>query len=298
MTERRFTVAAVQSEPVWFDLEATTHKTLGLIREAAASGANLVAFPEVWLPGYPVFLWLGTDEWQGDYRETYIANSPKLGGPEHRLIAGAAAEHGIQVVLGVSELDEDGRIYMGQWIIDENGETVLTRRKLKPSSVEGSFFAPGEPVVDLKVIDTSIGTIGALNCSEHKRPLLRHVMYGLEEEIHVAAWPAFGLVPEVITMGAKVNIGATSFYAAEGGMFVLAPTQVIGAALAEHFSDTPERARKISVGGGATHIFGPDGQDVTPPLAHDTDGLLVAEIDLAQVRRPFDADPLSGMTIS
>ena len=127
--------------------------------------------------------------------------------------------------------------------------------------------------------------------------MLRHVMYGLGEEIHVAAWPAFGLVPEVVTMGAKVNMGATSFYAAEGGMFVVAPTQVIGEEFAQRYSDTPERAGKISVGGGATHIFGPDGQDVVEPLAHDHDGILVAEIDLSRVRRIFDADPLAALPL-
>jgi aliphatic nitrilase len=125
--------------------------------------------------------------------------------------------------------------------------------------------------------------------------MLRHIMFGLREEIHIAAWPAFGLVPEVVTMGAKVNMNATSAYAAEGGMFVLAPTQVIGAALQKEFSDTPERARKIGSGGGATHIFGPDGQDVVEPLGHDVDGLLIAQIDLSKVRRPFDPDPLAPL---
>lgn len=293
MTERIVTVAAVQSEPVWFDLAATTDKTVRMIAEAAERGADLVAFPEVWLPGYPVFLWLGDEQWQAEQRARYVENSARRGGPEHRRIAAAAAEHGIQVVLGLSERDDDGRIFMAQWIIDEKGESVLLRRKLKPSAAEGTFFSPGDPEIDLAVIGTSAGTIGALNCSEHKRPLLRHVMYGLAEEIHVAAWPAFGLVPEIVTMGSKVNMGATSFYAAEGGMFVLAPTQVIGAELQERYSDTPERARLISRGGGATHIFGPDGQDVVAPLDHDEDGMLVADIDLARVRRTFDPEPLA-----
>ncbi|MDQ0137718.1 putative amidohydrolase [Neorhizobium galegae] len=96
-------------------------------------------------------------------------------------------------------------------------------------------------------------------------------------------------------MGAKVNMEATSLYASEGGMFVLAPTQVIGAEIQKHFSDSEERATKISRGGGATHIFGPDGQDVVKPLDHDVDGLLVAQIDLAKIRRTFDPDPLTPL---
>ncbi|WP_244070035.1 carbon-nitrogen hydrolase family protein [Bradyrhizobium sp. Ce-3] len=286
-------MAAVQSEPVWFDLAATTEKTITLIAEAARKGARVIAFPEVWLPGYPVFLWLGDEQWQADYRRTYIKNSAEHGGPEHKRIAAAAREHGIMVVLGVSERDAEGRIFIAQWIIDESGKTILARRKLKPSNAEGTFYAAGDPNTNLIVVDTNVGTIGALNCSEHKRPLLRHIMLGLNEQIHVAAWPAFGLVPENIPMSAKVNMNATSGYAAEGGMFVLAPTQVIGAALQKEFSDTPERARMISSGGGATHIFGPDGQDVVAPLGHDEDGLLIATIDLSKVRRPFDPDPLS-----
>jgi len=295
MSERSITVAAVQSEPVWFDLAATTEKTITLIAEAARKGAQVIAFPEVWLPGYPVFLWLGDEQWQANYRRTYIANSAEYDGPEHKRIAAAAAEYSITVVLGVSERDVDGRIFIAQWIIDETGKTVLARRKLKPSSAEGTFYAPGDPKTNLIVVETNVGTIGALNCSEHKRPLLRHIMLGLNEQIHIAAWPAFGLVPEIVSMGAKVNMNATSGYAAEGGMFVLAPTQVIGAALQKQFSDTPERARMISSGGGATHIFGPDGQDVVEPLRHDEDGLLIAKIDLSKVRRPFDPDPLSSI---
>ncbi|WP_411906566.1 carbon-nitrogen hydrolase family protein [Rhizobium mayense] len=293
LSERIVKVAAVQSEPIWFDLAATTDKTVELVAEAAEKGAQIVAFPEVWLPGYPVFLWLGDEAWQAGYRSKYIENSAVFGGPEHERIASAAAKHGIQVVLGLSERDAGGRIYMAQWIIDETGKTVLARRKLKPSGAEGTFYSPGDPKTNLIVVETGLGTLGALNCSEHKRPMLRHVMFGLKEEIHVAAWPAFGLVPEVVTMSAKVNMNATSAYASEGGMFVLAPTQVIGADLHKAFSDTPERARKISYGGGATHIFNPEGQDVVEPLGHDVDGLLLAEIDLSRIRHPFDPDPLA-----
>ncbi len=297
MSERTITVAAVQSEPVWFDLAATTEKTIALIAEAAEKGAEIIAFPEVWLPGYPVFLWLGDEEWQAEYRRTYIENSAVYGGPEHERIAAAAAKHNIQVVLCLSERDAEGRIYMAQWIIDEKGKTVLARRKLKPSSAEGTFYSPGDPTTNLIVVDSGLATLGALNCSEHKRPMLRHVMFGLKEEIHIAAWPAFGLVPEVVPMSAKVNMNATSAYAAEGGMYVLAPTQVIGEALQAQFSDTPERARKISRGGGATHIFSPDGQDVVEPLAHDADGLLIATIDLSKIRNPFDPDPLAPIAV-
>lgn len=46
-------VGAVQSEPVWLDLNGSVDKTISLIEEAAAEGVNVLGFPEVWIPGYP-----------------------------------------------------------------------------------------------------------------------------------------------------------------------------------------------------------------------------------------------------
>lgn len=50
-------VAVTQAEPVWFDLPGAVTKTCALIQEAAANKAQLVAFPEVWIPGYPCWIW-------------------------------------------------------------------------------------------------------------------------------------------------------------------------------------------------------------------------------------------------
>jgi nitrilase len=50
-------VAVPQAEPAWLDLEAGVVKTIELIGEAAQNGAQLIAFSECWIPGYPGFLW-------------------------------------------------------------------------------------------------------------------------------------------------------------------------------------------------------------------------------------------------
>jgi nitrilase len=50
-------VAVVQAEPMWFDLESAVRKTIHYITEAANDGAKLVTFPEVWIPGYPNWIW-------------------------------------------------------------------------------------------------------------------------------------------------------------------------------------------------------------------------------------------------
>ena len=56
----RFKAAAVQASPVFLDAQATTQKACDLIREAASHGAKLVAFPEVFIPGYPYWNWIMT----------------------------------------------------------------------------------------------------------------------------------------------------------------------------------------------------------------------------------------------
>ncbi len=49
-------VAIAQSAPAYLDKRASLAKALDLIQQAAKRGAQLVAFGETWLPGYPVWL--------------------------------------------------------------------------------------------------------------------------------------------------------------------------------------------------------------------------------------------------
>jgi hypothetical protein len=57
MANQSVRVAVTQAEPAWLDLQGAVAKTCDLIHEAAANGAQLIAFPEVWIPGYPGWIW-------------------------------------------------------------------------------------------------------------------------------------------------------------------------------------------------------------------------------------------------
>ena len=49
-------IALVQAEPVMFDKSASLKKALQWIAEAAAQKPDLIVFPELFIPGYPVRL--------------------------------------------------------------------------------------------------------------------------------------------------------------------------------------------------------------------------------------------------
>lgn len=274
-------VAAVQAEPVWLDLAGTTEKTLALIADAAGRGAQLVAFPETWLPGYPVFLWTHPVPEQLPFVARYHANSPAIDAPEILAIREAARRHGITVVIGLSE-KAHGTLYMAQAIIGPDGEVVLHRRKLKPTHAERTLFGESDGS-GLQVVDTPLGRVGALNCWEHLQPLVKFALYAQHEQIHVAGWPCFGIFGDHNSLGTEASMAITRTYAIEGGAFVVVASQILSDDGALVFAVDGTRPPIYTGGGGVARVFGPDGGLLTAPLDPHAEGLAIADIDLSQI---------------
>ncbi len=95
-------VACVQAAPVYFDLEETVGKGIRLIIEAARNGARYVGFPEVCIPGYPLFAWLNAPIGSLPHMPAYRDNSLVVGG-EHDL----ARAHAEARELGAPVLADD-----------------------------------------------------------------------------------------------------------------------------------------------------------------------------------------------
>ena len=288
-----FRAAAIQAAPVFLDLDASIDKAIGLIAEAAANGAKLIAFPETWLPGYPWFIWLDSPAWGMQFIQRYHDNSLVYGTPEAERIAQAAKEHSIVVVMGLSE-KQGGSLYMGQWIIDADGRTVAQRRKLKPTHVERTVFGEGDGS-DLTVVETPIGNIGSLSCWEHLQPLSKYAMYAQNEQIHCAAWPSFSLYRGgAYALGAEVNNAASQIYAAEGQCFVIAPCATVSPAMSELLCTDPGKQQMLLRGGGFARIYGPDGSPLGTNLPEDQEGLVIADIDLGMISLAKAAGDPSG----
>ncbi|CCQ17981.1 putative nitrilase [Rhodococcus sp. AW25M09] len=270
--------AAVQAEPRWLDIEQGVDQVVDYIGRAAAGGARIVSFPEVFIPGYPWWIWLDAPAWGMQFVSRYMRNSMTRDGEHMTRIAQAAAANSIFVVLGFSERS-GSTVYISQAIIDASGEIVAVRRKLKPTHVERSVFGEGDGS-DIAIYDTDLGKIGALNCAENIQPLTKFAMFSMGEQIHVASWPSFSLYRGVAqSLSAEVNNAASLTYAVEGQTFVLAPSALVGEAGQDLFCDTDVKRQLLQRGGGFAQIYGPEGSTLTPPLAETEEGILFADLD-------------------
>jgi aliphatic nitrilase len=279
----KFRAAAIQAAPVFLDLDASVDKAIRLIAEAAGNGAKLIAFPETFLPGYPFFIWLDSPAWGMQFIQRYHDNSLVYGSAQADRLAKAAKDNAIVVVMGHSE-KQGGSLYMGQWIIGADGETIAQRRKLKPTHVERTVFGEGDGS-DLAVHDTPLGRVGALCCWEHLQPLSKYAMYAQNEQVHIAAWPSFSLYRGgAYALGPEVNNAASRIYAVEGSCFVVAPCAVVSKEMvAMMCGDDPAKRQMLLEGGGFTTIYAPDGQLMHQPLPEGTEGIVYADLDLGMI---------------
>jgi aliphatic nitrilase len=282
VTHPKFKAAAVQASPVFLDLDKTVDKSIALIKQAAANGASLIAFPETFIPGYPFFIWLDSPVWGMQFIQRYHDNSLVYGSPQADRLAKAAKDNNIMVVMGHSE-KQGGSLYMGQWIIGADGETIAMRRKLKPTHVERTVFGEGDGS-DLSVFETPLGRVGALCCWEHLQPLSKYAMYAQNEQVHIASWPSFSLYRGgAYALGPQVNNAATQIYAVEGGCFAIAPCAVVSKEMVDMMCTDDMKKQLLLQGGGFATIYAPDGQLMHAPLPDTEEGLVYADIDLGMI---------------
>lgn len=281
----KYTVAVVQAAPVWLELDGSVDKAVALIEEAGRKGASLIAFPETFIPGYPWHIWLDSPAWSigRGFVSRCFDNSLTYDSPQAARLMAAAKAASITVVMGLSER-AGGSLYIAQWIIGADGETIARRRKLRPTHCERTVYGEGDGS-DLAVHAVSgLGRIGAMCCWEHLQPLSKYAMYAQDEQVHIAAWPSFSVYdPFAPALGWEVNNAASRIYAVEGSCFVLAPCATVSQAMIDELCDSPNKHGLLHAGGGYAVIYGPDGAPLGERLAPDQEGLICAEIDLSVI---------------
>ena len=287
MPNQTITLAICQKPPVFFNRDATCALALDTLDEASAAGVDLLATPETWLSGYPVWidhapragLW-GEPGAKALYR-LLCESAISKGDATITALQNKVDATGVSLVLGANELD-GGTLYNVQVSLVPGG-TPFFHRKLVPTYTERLIWGMGDGST-IGVVDAPFGKLGALICWEHWMPLTRAAMHDLGEVVHVANWPG----------ASEMHHVATRHYAFEGGCFAIAAGTVIRKqdlldGLDSLQADEPDaramlEAQETDVDGylrrGGSAVFAPDGGVIRDPV-YDKIELITAEVDLS-----------------
>ena len=270
----RAVVAAVQATPVFLDREATIDKVAELTKEAAANGASLVVLPEAFVPTYPDWIWRTRPWADSEWYLRWIDQAVDVPGPACDALGAIAADAGVYLAIGVNERVR-GTVYNTLLYFAPDGSLAAKHRKLMPTGGERLVWGQGDGST-LSVIDTPFGRVGGLICWENYMPLARAALYEQGVDIWVApTWD-----------DSAVWVASMQHIAKEGRMYVLGVNSCIRG------SDVPDTipGRNDIYGGdddwasaGNSVIVGPRGHILAGPIV-ETEGILYADIDLAQLR--------------
>jgi len=291
----RFTAAAVQAAPVYLDAAATVDKAVSLIHEAARNGASLVAFPEVFVPGYPYWNWTMNPVDGSPWYERLYRSAIDVPGPHVETLCSAAAATGCTVVIGVNERGPHslGVLYNSILIIGPDGTLLGVHRKLVPTWAEKLTWTNGDGS-SLRVHQTPIGPLGALACGENTNTLARFTLLAQGELVHVASYISLPVAPADYDMSEAIAI-RTAAHCFEGKLFSIVACSTITEEMIEIAAgDSPVIAERMRRKRSAlSGVFGPDGRPLVEPLV-DEEGIVYAEIDLARCIQPKQMHDIIG----
>jgi nitrilase len=273
-------VAAVQAAPVLMDREATIDRVAELARKARDAGAELVVFPEVFVPGPPVWIdtariWDEDEDWYG----LLAGQAVVVPSSSTERLGDIAREAGVWLVVGVDERD-GGTIYNTLLYFAPDGTLVDRHRKLMPTGAERTVWGMGDGST-LRTIATPCGRLGGLICWENYMPLARFHLYAQGVDVWVAPTLATG----------DAWVATMRHIAREGRMFVIGVNPCI------HASQIPESLPRPDLlypaedrereGGwllpGNTLIVDPTGAILAGPVVQE-ERIVTAELDLGLVR--------------
>ncbi|MEM6630288.1 MAG: carbon-nitrogen hydrolase family protein [Bacteroidota bacterium] len=274
-----FKAAVVQAASELFNLEACLQKTEAWVQDAKKQGANLVVFPEAFIPGYPRGLSFGTvvGSRSAKGRKTWLSyweNAVEIPGPASNRLCDIAREAAVWLVMGVIEREPiGGTLYCTLLYIDPSGTIRGKHRKLKPTAAERIIWGEGDGK-DLQVIATPFGRMGGLICWENYMPEARLMLYRQGIDIYMAP-----------TADQRDTWQASLIHiACEGRCFVLGCNQYVTKAMYpkeilewEEHNELPDLLSR-----GGSVVISPLGQILAGPL-WDQEGILYANLDLKEV---------------
>ncbi len=281
-------IAVIQAAPIMFDKVACTKKAIGQINTASQNGAQLIVFPELFIPGYPYGMTFGfttgsrTAEGRLDWKY-YYDNSIVIPGPETALLAEAAKKAKTYVSIGVSERDAtSATLYNSNIVFSPEGKIDAVHRKLKPTGAERVIW--GDANQDyFPITQSPWGPIGSLICWESYMPLARVALYQKGVTIYIS--------PN--TNDNKEWQSTIQHIAIEGHCFFVNCDMFFTKAMYPSTLHCPEEIAKLPevVCRGGSCIIDPYGHYVTAPV-WDKEDIIYATLNLEMVpmsRMEFDS---------
>ena len=293
-------VCAAHVAPVFLDAQRTIGKALSLIAEAANAGARLIAFPESFVPGFPVWASVQAPIKNHDYFKRFAANSIAVPGAEVQLLCDAAREYGIFVSIGISERSgvSVGCLWNTNLMLGADGAIIGHHRKLVPTFYEKLIWANGDGA-GLKVHDTEIGKLGMLICGENTNPLARYSLIAQGEQIHVSSYPPVWPTRPPneserydLAQAIRIRAGAHSF---EGKVFNIVTSACLDRTMFEELRTLESTARETLELSprGVSMVIGPAGEVIGDTLC-ESEGLLYQEVDVSQCVEPKQFHDIVG----
>jgi len=280
-------VAAAQATPAFLDRSKTVEKACELIGEAAKNHAQLVVFPEAFIPGYPDWIWLIPNSKSKQLNDLYVElihNAISITDEATEKICKAAKRAKIHVAIGVHEKNTESSnasLYNSLLFIDNDGNIMGVHRKLIPTGGERLIFARGDGRT-LHTFDTPLGRLGGLICWENYMPLARQAIYAAGTQLLVA--PTWDKSAQWLL--------SLRHIAREGGLFVIGCCMTLGMKdIPDRFEFKklyPEGREWINVGNSC--IINPRGEFVVGPL-EKSEEILYADLDMNEIlaaKRMFD----------
>jgi len=290
-----FVAAAVQAAPEYLDPGRTVEKACALIDQAAGNGARLVAFPEVFVPGYPYWNWLMTPLEGGEWFERLYSASVDVPGPHVERLCEAARAAKVVVVIGINERSPHsaGALYNTLLVIGSNGTILGAHRKLMPTWAEKLTWAHGDGS-SLRVYPTEVGPIGALACGENTNPLARYALLAQGELVHIASYIGLPVAPPSYDMADAIRLRAVN-HSFEGKVFTIVSCSTISDQIIREIAgEDPERRAVMSRAHHAySGIVGPDASVISEELI-DVEGIAYAEVDLRRCIQPKQMHDIVG----
>jgi nitrilase len=285
-------LAAVHAAPVFLDRAATTAKAISIIREAARAGAQLIAFPETYIPAFPVWaaLWAPIDN--HDLFERMAEQSVSPTGPEIAALRREARSLGVTISMGISESSPHsvGLIWNSNILIGPDGEILNHHRKLVPTFYEKLIWAAGDGA-GIRVAETPVGRVGNLICGENTNPLARYALMAQGEQIHISSWPPIWPTRRPNGGGNFNNVAANriraSAHSFEAKAFGIVTAGFLDAAMRDLLIARDKSIAEVIDGTqrAASFFVDPTGE-VFGDTLQDQEGIAYAECDLRRCIEP------------